>query len=690
MGINGLWDVTGRGEVVSIAKYATDHFNQHGRPLRVAVDEPGWRFNNLTPQQVEMIRKKEPAANPIEKTVIWRIFLLMKLNIQPIWILDGPRRPWKRNKRGGGGGPQVEYERTKLLIQLLDHLKVPHHRAPAEAEAECARLQRLGIVDAVWSDDGDTLMFGATCLIGAHRVESKWSPDKITVLRAENILKDHDFDSESLVLFAMLAGADYNTSGLIGCGPQIARLVSRKSHGLANELCHASQQDISAWRHRLEETLGKEGRRMQVPVTFPDMKALGHYCNPVVSTDAQLRELRGLRNGWDAKIDQNKLRVLLRNRFNIWTRGYMKHIAPIFMVRQLARCSRDDVNLMANTKYDIQLKRTIKRKSTNGDDSEEPTDLERKITFYPLPAVEIDLQEPEGEDWSIWESKDGSHFDPAGRVECNILDCFLKHGLPEGHLTTAEPAKRQKKQKATVAASDSAGASASASVPSIDAEATTAASAPKKRARPKKSVNAAADDVEAMLSEGVPQVPQKRGRPKKDANTTSTTQSNKRKKPSKDDAIPTPPPPVFRLPRGSSFTSSAASSQKSRQDPILLEDDDEPTASTSQALRTSQTMPTFNKATSFATTESRSPIPPSTPLTPTALVPGEATSPATIRALRAATWSFQAATPPLEAAVAATKTTPPMARPTVASHNTARVAPSRVIPAGAEIIDLSD
>jgi Holliday junction resolvase YEN1 len=83
MGINGLWDVIGRGEVVSIAKYATDHFNQHGRPLRVAVDEPGWRFNNLTPQQVEMIRKKEPAANPIEKTVIWRIFLLMKLNINP-------------------------------------------------------------------------------------------------------------------------------------------------------------------------------------------------------------------------------------------------------------------------------------------------------------------------------------------------------------------------------------------------------------------------------------------------------------------------------------------------------------------------------------------------------------------------------------------------------------------------------
>lgn len=684
MGINGLWDVIGRGEVVSIAKYATDHFNQHGRPLRVAVDEPGWRFNDITPQQVEMMRKQEPAANPIEKTIMWRMFLLMRLNIQPIWILDGPRRPWKRNKRGGGGGPQVEFERTKLLIQLLDHLKVPHHRAPAEAEAECARLQRLGIVDAVWSDDGDTLMFGATCLIGAHRVGSKWDPDKITVLKAQKILEDHDFDSESLVLFAMLPGADYNTQGLPSCGPQIARLVSRRCHGLANELCHASQQDIPAWRIRLGETLGREGRRMQVPFNFPDMRALGHYCNPVVSTDAELRGLRGLRNGWNPKIDQNKLRVFLRNKFNIWTRGYMKHIAPIFMIRQLASCSRQDASLMANTAYDIQLKRTIKRKTTNSD-LEEPTELERKITFYPLPAVEIDLREPEGEDWSKFENKEVSRYDPAGRVEYNVLDCFLKHGLPEGYLTPPEPPKRQRKQKATTAASNSA--EASASVPSIDAEATASASAPKKRGRPKKSTNATIDDVEVVTSSP------KRGRPKKDANTPKANPEQppkKRKKPSKDDAIPTPPPAVFRLPRGSSFTTSVSSPQ-GRQDPILLEDD-ELRASTSQVLAASQKTPTFNTATSFAT-ESHSPLPPSTPLTPAALVPGEATSLATIRALRAATWSFPAAVAPLEAAAiaaAAATTTPRKAPPATASRTAARAITPRTIPAGAEVIDLTD
>jgi Holliday junction resolvase YEN1 len=66
----------------------------------------------------------------------------MKLNIQLFFVFDGPKRPWKRGRRGGGGKP--DYERTKLLEQLLDHLKVPRDKAPAEAEAECARCSESG------------------------------------------------------------------------------------------------------------------------------------------------------------------------------------------------------------------------------------------------------------------------------------------------------------------------------------------------------------------------------------------------------------------------------------------------------------------------------------------------------------------------------------------------------------------
>lgn len=43
-----LYDIIGYGEVWPLAAYAARHFEQHKRPLRIAVDEACWRFTNLT------------------------------------------------------------------------------------------------------------------------------------------------------------------------------------------------------------------------------------------------------------------------------------------------------------------------------------------------------------------------------------------------------------------------------------------------------------------------------------------------------------------------------------------------------------------------------------------------------------------------------------------------------------------
>lgn len=60
MGITALWDVIkGEDHSMAIAQLAEAHFKKRGRPLRIAVDEADWRFNNLTAQQVYMIRESE-------------------------------------------------------------------------------------------------------------------------------------------------------------------------------------------------------------------------------------------------------------------------------------------------------------------------------------------------------------------------------------------------------------------------------------------------------------------------------------------------------------------------------------------------------------------------------------------------------------------------------------------------------
>jgi Holliday junction resolvase YEN1 len=61
MGIPELWNLfdqspTPVAEVRSLADLSAEFFQKHGRPMRIAVDEAGWRFKNLNEKQVEFIR----------------------------------------------------------------------------------------------------------------------------------------------------------------------------------------------------------------------------------------------------------------------------------------------------------------------------------------------------------------------------------------------------------------------------------------------------------------------------------------------------------------------------------------------------------------------------------------------------------------------------------------------------------
>jgi hypothetical protein len=359
--------------------------------------------------------------------------------------------------------------------------------------------------------------------------------------------------------------------------------------------------------------------------------------------------------GWDPKIDQAKLRVLLRRQFNMWTKGYMKHVAPVFMIRQLARCQPRDEVLLENSKYGIQVKKTRKQEPSPGEDP--VIALETKITFYPLPAVDIEIFEPEGEDWSVFE-KDGSHYDPAGHVECNVLNCFLEHGLPQGFLVAPEPPKRQRKSNVATTASERVVTDVTPPVTQgLESDAAAPIeSVPKKRGKPKKasttaSVDASTPDV----------VPKKRGRPPKDSSTASAKRPPKKPKGRQEvDEQVKPPLPVFRLPRAFSFTSSANSTQSPG---------DSTQPGQSSELLNQQVVST-RRATDSPSQSSRLRDTPQAHAMPKA---GEAASPATLRALRAATWDL---------------TGPKELTPT-SSSGTPRVVPPS-IPSGAVYIDLTD
>ncbi|KAF2004232.1 hypothetical protein P154DRAFT_572268 [Amniculicola lignicola CBS 123094] len=455
MGIPELWDIIKEEDrSVSIALLAQEHYHTHRRPLRIAIDEADWRFNNVTQAQVYAIR--ESSNKPyqgIEKTMFYRICRLLSLNIQLLFVFDGPRRPWKRGKRGQG---KINYEARQLLKKICTYFRIPCHEAPAEAEAECARLQMLGVVDAVFSQDSDSLMFGCSMLIRDDRVakssglsdrskeNTKKSASTVRVVRLEEIHTKHGFDREGLVLFAMLCGGDYS-KGLMGCGVATTKPLVRA--GLGKDLCRCrTKRDCEIWRFQLIDAIDHVPQRTRfaghVPLDFPDYAILKKYNEPVVSTDEQLLNLRGLQRGWDQPFDEGKLLELTSENFNIWGRLYMNWVSPILLSKALVA---RDPSAPKDNRYEIRFPKQRAKKEVGQD---APRPLLRKLTFAPFTVstlTRVDLDE--GENRGRWEGVRDKPFDPLYRVECELPEYLLQRALPAEVFDPLAPTPKAKRKR---------------------------------------------------------------------------------------------------------------------------------------------------------------------------------------------------------------------------------------------------
>jgi Holliday junction resolvase YEN1 len=450
-------------ESVPVAQLAEEHHRRHGKPLRIAVDEADWRFNNLTQAQVYAIRDSmyyraycgtiltflgsDLAYQGQEKTMFYRICRLLTLNVQLIFVFDGPSRPWKRNGRGGG---KIDYRARDLLKEVLTCFGVPYHEAPGEAEAECARLQMLGIVDAVWSQDSDCLMFGCTLWLRDDRVvKEKGTKDRskentqknkktALVVKAEDLKKIH-IDREGLVLFAMLVGGDYDTKGLPGCGPSMALRAVAK--GLGSSLCACkSQRDCDNWSTQLDSVLRGPGTRgIQLPIGFPAFKTLVKYNSPKVSSDDMLKKNTKLNLDLARPIKELKLLEVTSSRFNMWGRLYLNWVGPVLLTRDFINRNS---SLPRELVHDIKF---TKQRVKKTDDVMPPRIFERKLTFSPFGVTTLRREDFEGERLGYWNGDRTTPFDPEYRVECEAPTYWLQQVLPPDVLDPPSPPPKQPK-----------------------------------------------------------------------------------------------------------------------------------------------------------------------------------------------------------------------------------------------------
>lgn len=253
-------------------------------------------------------------CHPNEKAFLWRVLQLQRLNCQLVFVNDGPQRPKKRGKNVHGYN---DYG-TKDLQELLGELGCPWHKAPGEAEAECVELQRLGLVDVVWTEDADALMFGSNTMFRfkykqTAKGEKRKDNWKVRVYRTTDILQQYPcLTREAMVMFAVLVGADYDKQGLRGIGAEQA--IQAAKNGLGELLSQASNDDtLPAWRERLQRFLRATGSKIEVPANFPDSAVVKNYLRPVVSSEEHLRTQQ--RMWWSSTFNPDTLQPLFRCRF---------------------------------------------------------------------------------------------------------------------------------------------------------------------------------------------------------------------------------------------------------------------------------------------------------------------------------------------------------------------------------------
>ncbi|KZT59548.1 hypothetical protein CALCODRAFT_466702 [Calocera cornea HHB12733] len=341
MGIPGLWDILRpAGKSRSLTHLTVvDGFEENPsgkRAYRVGIDASIWFFHANGGQGGE---------NPELRTLYFRCCRLLALPILPLFVFDGEQRPsQKRGKRIGKG----EHWMVSGMRDIIDAFGFEWWTAPGEAEAELAYLNDIGVIDAILSDDVDNFLFGAKVVIrnpsatltGTQTHVRKTGQDgkddgqHVIIYRASDLESHPDIGLRrgGLILIGLLSGGDYNTSGLMGIGINIAHALAKCGHGdiLLDHLEQLKDEAslipsaLEEWREAVRRDLKGPSqvttllnrkypaKAKAITDDFPVIKDISAYAAPITSFSGN-RDVTVIQ--WRKKANLGKIAAVCERRF---------------------------------------------------------------------------------------------------------------------------------------------------------------------------------------------------------------------------------------------------------------------------------------------------------------------------------------------------------------------------------------
>lgn len=229
----------------------------------IAVDAFNWIYQFLTTIRLAdgaYLTDRQGKVTSHLNGLFYRSMNLLSGNIRPWFIFDGPPPKFKkstnaeRNKireeaKALAARAKTEEERAMYLKravriddyiissskELLTMMGIPTMQAPAEGEAQAARLNADGAVYGVASQDYDTLLFGANRLIrnlsisNKKKIANKGISSMVLpeIIESKAYKEGLGISREQLILIALFVGTDYN-EGVKGIGPKKALQLVKK------------------------------------------------------------------------------------------------------------------------------------------------------------------------------------------------------------------------------------------------------------------------------------------------------------------------------------------------------------------------------------------------------------------------------------------------------------------------------
>lgn len=231
------------------------------------------------------------------------------------------RNQQRKDRRDADEVSQIMITECQQLLRLFG---LPYITAPMEAEAQCAKLVSLGLVDGIITDDSDIFLFGGTRVYKNMFNQGKYVECYLT----SDMEKEYALDRKKLIQFAHLLGSDY-TEGIPGVGPVTALEIVTEFRDLVEfrEWWTQVQMGVeipndthSAFRKKFKKLVSK----LFLPPNFPDPRVDTAYLEPEVDPDPSefqwgVPDLDGLRSflmstiGWSQERTDQVLLPVIRD-----------------------------------------------------------------------------------------------------------------------------------------------------------------------------------------------------------------------------------------------------------------------------------------------------------------------------------------------------------------------------------------